>query len=172
MGEEAAETLAPKSKPGVRTIARATGLSIATVSRVLNGAANVRPETRAQVLAAIRELGYLPNSAARALSTQRTRTIAAVIPTLAHSIFARFLNAIELELASNRYALVIGTTDGDLPQELKRVQEMLNLGAEGLILSGARHHRDLFQLIEQRGLPTVCGIRGIKRETRRGSGSV
>ena len=72
----------PKKKPGVRTIAEATGLSVATVSRVLNGAANVSAATREQVLAAMQDFAYAPNSAARALATQRTRTIAAVVVRL------------------------------------------------------------------------------------------
>ncbi|NIA69296.1 LacI family transcriptional regulator [Pelagibius litoralis] len=145
-----------EKKPGVRTVAAATGLSVATVSRVLNGSTLVREETRAQVIASMRELDYAPNAAARALATRRTRTIAAVIPTLSHSIFARFLNAVELALAERGYALVIATTDGDPQQEMVRVGEVLNMGAEGLILSGATHPPELLRLIEQRGLPTVC----------------
>lgn len=143
-------------KPGVRTIAKATGLSVATVSRVLNDAPNVRAETRDQVLATMRELGYTPNSAARALATRRTRTIAAVIPTLAHSIFASFLNAIEVELASAGYALVIATTDGDPAIEFKRAHDLLNMGAEGLIISGLVHDPELFELIGRQQLPTIC----------------
>lgn len=145
-----------EKKPGVRTVAAATGLSVATVSRVLNGAASVREETRAQVIATMRELGYAPNPAARALATQRTKTIAAVIPTLSHSIFARFLNAVELALAERGYALVIATTNGDPQQELRRVNEVLGMGAEGLILSGATHDPKLLALIAQRAVPTVC----------------
>ena len=146
----------PKKKPGVRTIAEATGLSVATVSRVLNGAANVSAATREQVLAAMQDFAYAPNSAARALATQRTRTIAAVVPTLAHSIFARFLSGVEIELAKSDYGLIIATTDSDQAQELKRVRELLNLGAEGLILTGRTHSPELLKLVTRRDLPTVC----------------
>ena len=140
----------------MRTIAQSTGLSVATVSRVLNGGANVRHETREIVQAAIRELGYSRNPAARALSTRRTKTIAAVVPTLAHSIFARFLFAVEQELAASGYALVIGTTGGDTDREYDRVREMLDLGAEGLILSGLDRDPRLTALIQAQDLPTVC----------------
>lgn len=143
-------------KPSIRTIAKATGLSVATVSRVLNGAANVRRDTREQVIAAMREQGYSPNPAARALATRRTRTIAAVIPTLAHSIFARFLNAIEQELAQRGYALVIATTESRPEREHARARDLLDMGAEGLILSGASHAPELRELIARQNLPTVC----------------
>ncbi|WP_420347835.1 LacI family DNA-binding transcriptional regulator [Pelagibius sp.] len=137
-------------------MAKAAGLSVATVSRVLNGSASVRAETRDQVIATMRALGYAPNPAARALATQRTRTIAAVIPTLSHSIFARFLNAVETALADCGYALVIATTNDDPDQELRRVEEVLDMGAEGLILSGATHVPELLDLLDHRQIPTVC----------------
>lgn len=143
-------------KSGVREVAAATGLSVATVSRVLNNAASVRADTRNRVLRAMKELGFAPNPMARALSTRRTRTIAAVIPTLEHSIFARFLNAIELELASRGYALVIATTENDANLELERSRALLDMGAEGLILSGATHREDLLEMIARRDIPTLC----------------
>ena len=145
----------PRS-PGVRSIAKATGLSVATVSRVLNNSPSVRAETRDLVLAAMQEQGYAPNAAARALSTRRTHTIAAVVPTLAHSIFATFLNVVERELAADDYGLIVATTAGSPADTLRRAQELLELGAEGLILSGLRHPRELLDLIARRKVPAVC----------------
>ena len=147
---------APKA-PGVRDIARATKLSTATVSRVVNGAADVAPETRQRVLDAVNRLGYLPNSAARALSTRRSRTIGAIIPTLAHSIFATFLNAVERELALHNYALIIATTGGGgLQNEARRARDLLDLGAEGLIVAGVARDRAFERFVVERGLPVVA----------------
>ncbi len=147
----------PQTKnPGVRGLAKATGLSVATISRVLNNSDQVNVKTRERVLAAMRETGYVMNSAARALATNRTKTIGAVVPTLAYSIFARFLNAVERELADHGYALVIATTDGDPEVEERRTRELLDMGAEGIILSGAIHDRTLLQLLENRQIPAVC----------------
>ncbi|MCG8650590.1 MAG: LacI family transcriptional regulator [Pirellulales bacterium] len=143
-------------RPGVRSLAKATGLSVATISRVLNNSDAVTEATRERVLNAMRDAGYVPNPAARALATNRTRTIGAVVPTVAHSIFARFLNAIEIELAMHGYALVIATTDNDLEVETRRAKELLNLGAEGLILSGADHQEHLLSLVAAANIPTVC----------------
>ena len=143
-------------KTGVRGLAKATGLSVATISRVLNNADNVNKQTRERVLNAMREVGYAPNPAARALATSRTKTIGAVVPTLAHSIFARFLNAVERELAQHGYALVIATTEGRPEAEERRVGELMNLGAEALILSGAEHSKALLDGLVGRGIPAVC----------------
>lgn len=143
-------------RPGVRAIAEHTNLSVATISRVLNGAENVRPETRERVNKAIADLGFRPNPAARALSTNRTRTIGAVVPTLSHSIFTRFLDGAEQELARHGYALVLATAEAGREQEHQRVREIMNLGAEGMIISGATHAPGLLELLRQHRLPTVC----------------
>jgi LacI family transcriptional regulator len=142
--------------PGVRDIARATQLSIATVSRVISGGAQVAPQTRQRVLDAVNRLGYLPNPAARALSTRRSRTIGAIIPTLAHSIFANFLNAIERELAGHGYGLVVAATGGDVTREAERARGLLDLGAEGLIVSGLARDPAFERFVVERGLPVVA----------------
>ena len=149
---------APRAKAalGVRDLARSTGFSVATISRVINGADHVAPETRRQVLAAVAAQGYVPNPAARALSTRRSRTIGAIIPTLAHSIFATFLNAVERELAGHGYALVIATTGGDPHLEFQRASDLLDLGAEGLIVTGAVRDKAFARLIDNRRLPVVA----------------
>lgn len=141
---------------GVRGLAKATGVSVATISRVLNGAGNVAPDTRARVEAAIAAAGYQPNPAARALSTRRSRTIGAVIPTLAHSIFATFLRAVEEELAGHGYALVIATTGGDLEREAQRARALIDLGAEGLIVSGIERAAGFEQLLAGGRIPVVA----------------
>jgi len=105
---------------------------------------------------AMETVGFVPNPAARALSTNRTRTIAAVIPTLSHSIFASFLNGIEVELAAEGYALVIATTDNSKSAEEDRSLALLDMGAEALILSGAEHNPGLLKQIYARKIPTLC----------------
>lgn len=144
-----------KKKPSVRSLAKATGLSVATISRVLNKSANVSDKTRQRVLAALQEHGYLMNSAARALATNRTRTIGAVVPTLSYSIFASFLNSVEQHLAELGYALVVATSGGDLKVEAKRARELLDIGTEGLILSGAMHDPDLMNIMYEQNIPFI-----------------
>lgn len=141
---------------GVRDIAARAGFSIATVSRVLNGHSNVRPETRKIILETAKALNYAPDPAAKALATRRTRIIGAVIPTIEHSIFAKFIHALEKELAASGYGLVLALTANELGTETARAEELLSMGAEGLIVSGLKHTPTLLSLCAARNVPLVC----------------
>ena len=149
-------TRLPLRRPGVRDIAKAARVSTATVSRVINGDMKVRAETRARVEAAIAATGFSRNPAARALATQRTRLIAAAIPTLEHSIFARFLNSVEETLADANYGLVIATTENDPSREHARAAELVGIGAEGIIVSGTHRDPSFHALVSSARIPVVC----------------
>ena len=140
----------------IRDVAQATGLSIATISRVMNGAKNVSEATRAKVLEASARLNYVPNAAARALSTNRSRTIAAILPSVDHSIYAKFTSSLEKTMASRGYSLVIAVSGGDPEVELTAARKLLGMGAEGVILSGLDHAPELIELLQQRGIPHVA----------------
>lgn len=139
----------------IRDVARETGLSIATISRVMNGAPNVSEATRAHVLEVCRKLDYVPNPAARALSTSKSMTIAAIIPTIEHSIFAKYIAAVERTLAKSGYSLVLAVSNADDDSELKAARKLLGMGAQAFILSGASHSPELAELFIRRGVPFV-----------------
>ncbi|WP_271270597.1 LacI family DNA-binding transcriptional regulator [Aliamphritea hakodatensis] len=147
---------AVSGQSGVRQVAKLAGVSVATVSRVFNQASTVRPDTRDKVMAAAKQLNYVPNSAARSLTMNRSYTIGIVIPTIDNSIFARFIDAIEQTLATRGYGLIVATCGFDRYSESHRVEELLKMGIEGLILSGAEHDEALLELIAARNLPLVC----------------
>ena len=139
----------------IRDVARETNLSIATISRVMNGSKAVSEKTRTRVLEACRKLDYLPNPAARALSTSNTKTIAAIIPTIEHSVFAKFVAAIEQTLSAHGYTLVLAISNSDEEEELAAAQKLLGMGAEAFILSGASHSAELLDLMKRRNVPHV-----------------
>ncbi len=136
-------------------MARLTGLSTATVSRVMNGNPKVNPKMRAEVLKAAKQLNYVPNPAARALTTRKSKTVAAVIPTIEHSVYAKFIAAIENTLRQHGYTLVLAVSNADLAQELAAAEQLVAMGAEAFILSGAEHSQDLMELLERRGMPVL-----------------
>ena len=140
---------------GIRQIARQAGVSTATVSRVLNGSDKVAIATRDRVLAAMNQANYRPNAAAKALATRRTRTIAALIPTLEHSIFAVFIETLEDELARAGYSLVIATHGFNRETEVQRCNDVIRLGAEAIIVSGAQHTPVFNKLLDSSGLPCL-----------------
>ena len=139
----------------IRDVANEAGLSIATVSRVMNGASNVKSDTRLKVLSACKKLDYLPNPAARMLSTNRTKTIAAIIPTIEHSVFAKYIAAIEQTLGQRDYSLVLAISNADRREELKAARQLLGMGAEAFILSGSDHSQSLLDMFDRRGVPSV-----------------
>ena len=143
------------TKSGIRKVAQQAGVSTATVSRVLNRSDSVSHNTRVKVEHAIQSTGYRFNAAARALSTRRTRTIAAIVPTLRHSIFAVFLEAFEDALASAGYSLVIATHGFDHKTEHTRCLEVLKLGAEAVVVSGADHSPQMLYKLKSEGVPCV-----------------
>ncbi len=136
-------------------MARETGLSIATVSRVINNSANVNEKTRQQVLDACDRLSYLPNSAARALSTSRSKTIATIIPTIEHSVFAKFISGIAQALDERGYSLVMAISNADEEAELKAARKLLGMGAEAFILTGANHSAVLTQTFARHDVPYI-----------------
>lgn len=143
-------------KRGVRELAKKTGYSVATISRVMNGSDTVKKDTREFILQAACEMNFIPNPAAKALATQRTHIIGAVIPTIDHSIFAKFIQSIEMTLIENGYTLVIATTDFDVNIEKIRSFQLINMGAEALIVSGMDHDEEMLSLATARGVPVLC----------------
>lgn len=134
-------------------MARETGLSTATISRAINGDAKVSAATRQRVLDACNRLDYLPNPAARALSTRRSRTVAAIIPTIEHSVFAKFIAAIERTLGQHGFSLVMAISNADAAEELAAARKLLGMGADAFILSGADHSQTLLDLLARRQVP-------------------
>ncbi len=87
-------------------MARHAGVSTASISRTLNNPESVSVELRSRVDAAIAALGYIPDAAARALSSRRTRTIGAIVPTIDNAMFARGIEALQSHLSLHDYLLL------------------------------------------------------------------
>ena len=112
------------SAKGIRAVAERAGVSTASVSRALNRPNSVSAELRARVAAAVRVTGYIPHAPARALSTRRTRTLGAIIPTIDNTMFARGIAALQKYLSSAGYMLLLTTNDYDLDAEYERLRTL------------------------------------------------
>ena len=145
-----------QKRANLRDVAKAAGVSVATVSRVLNSPDSVAPETRSKVQDIISELRFMPSAAARAINSGRTRFVGALVPTLDNAIFASFLSALENKLNDYGLALIVSTTGEDPKLEVEKARSLINIGAEALILSGVAHDPDLFQLTNQSRFPTLA----------------
>ncbi len=140
----------------LRDVARIAGVSTATVSRAMNSPERVSEELRARIQSVVESLGWVPHSAARTLATRRSRTIGAVIPSLANGgDFPRAIQALQRELAAAGYTLLIAVSEYDREQELKLVRTMLERGVEGLALIGCGSSKELSELTARYPVPIV-----------------
>ena len=142
-------------RPPVRLsdVARAAGCSAATVSRVLNAPETVNRDARLRVEAAVRELGYTRNGAARALRSRRSQTIGVILPTLKQPIYADFIGTLQDRLARQNYALIVTTSDYSLDRELFQARLLVERGIDGLVLIGHTHRPELMDLLRAQELP-------------------
>ena len=140
---------------GIRAVAKAAGVSVASVSRTLGKPEMVSEEIRRRVQSAIEQLNYVPNSAARSLSLQRTHAIGAIVPTLDYSIYGRFIEALQQRANDHGHSLLLSTNGFDQDRELQQARDLLRHGVEALMLSGNQHHPDLHRLLASRRIPYV-----------------
>jgi len=144
-----------KTRPTLSDVARLAGVSTATVSRTLTRPATVSAETRERVEAAVQELGYVPHFGGRALASNRSDTVGAVIPTMENAIFARGLQALEETLSANGITLLVATSNYDVDAEARQVRTLLGRGIDGLVLIGEARPRSTYDLLERSGIPYV-----------------
>ncbi len=144
-----------KGTAGLLEVAALAGVSTATVSRVLNDTAKVSKTVIERVERACRELHYVPNGPARALSSRRARTIGAVIPSIENAGFALAIGSLQRFLDASGYTLIVASTDYDSSVELRQVSMLMSRGIDGLLLVGDEHDPQLITMIEQQRLPFI-----------------
>lgn len=150
-------------RPTLDAVAARAGVGRGTVSRVVNGSPQVSPEARAAVQAAIAELNYVPNRAARALVTQRTDSVALVVSeseerVFGEPFFAGIVRGISSGLLETPMQLWLAMAQS--PAERERVEHHLtNQHVDGVLLLSLHDSDPLPTVLEQRGLPTVLGGR-------------
>jgi LacI family transcriptional regulator len=154
-GEAPSMPVGSASSIGLRQVARVAGVSTATVSRAINRPEVVSADLRQRIALAVEQLGWVPDGAARALTTRRSHTIGAVFPTLSVGDFARATHAIQAELLQAGYTLLLACSEYDLEQELQQVRKFIERGVDGLILVGQAHHPNLAPLLARRQMPFV-----------------
>ncbi len=119
-------------------VARTAGVSLMTVSRVINQKGDVNPETRKRILEIIKDLDYHPSAIARSLATQETRTIGLVIPDVSNPFFADITRGIETLAYAQGYQVFLCNTGEDPERELAIIQSLEEKRVDGLILCSSR----------------------------------
>ena len=151
------ERVARPTSNGVtaRDVAKVAGVSIATVSRVLNGNTSVDGALTAHVNLVASRMGYTPHAAARALALQRSDTVGAVIPNLENTNFAVGVGALQARLNEAGFTLLLGSSNYDPQQELRQVRELVSHGVAGMVLVGSQRDAAVYDLLRAKKIPYV-----------------
>ncbi len=159
-----------QQRPTLEGVALRAGVSRATVSRVVNGAPTVAPEIRETVLRAVRELGYVPNQAARSLVTQRTYSMALVFPEAAarvfsdNELFPGLVQGVsqELEAAGQQLVLMMASS----AESHERIQQyLLARHVDGTMIASMHGADPLPMTLHRRDLPVVVNGRPLGAST-------
>ena len=143
--------------PTIFDVAQRSGVSPTTVSHVLNGTRVVAHASRQRVLAAVEQLGYQPNAAARSLRSRRRRIVGLLVTNLQNRGFAALLEGIDLVMAQAGYSIIVSSSYGDPAGERAAVRMLREQRVDGLILAGSAGAADDMLLgLHQAGLPMVC----------------
>ena len=119
----------------IHDVARRAGVSSVTVSRVLNGASNVNVDTRAKVEQAIKDLGYLPNLAARSLRSRQTSTIALIVSDITNAFWTTVARGVEDAAQAQGYSVLLGNSDESLSKQAGYVNAVLQQRVDGVIIA-------------------------------------
>jgi len=139
----------------LRDVSDACGVSEMTVSRVLRNRGDVSASTREKVLAAAKELGYVPNQIAGSLASQRVNLVAVIIPSLSNMVFPEVLNGINKTLEDSPLQPVVGVTDYIPEKEERVLYEMLSWRPSGVIIAGLEHTDATRAMLKNAGIPVV-----------------
>ncbi|HZQ62327.1 MAG TPA: LacI family DNA-binding transcriptional regulator [Casimicrobiaceae bacterium] len=143
------------SRSSARDVARLAGVSTATVSRALNLPDQVDPATRERVRKAIQKLRYVPHGAARALRSQRSRMIGAIVPSFDYALYARMTSALQRVLDERGYSLVLATHYYDLATEVRVTEQLIQHGVDAFAFVGIDHDPSLYAMLERFQRPYV-----------------
>lgn len=152
----------------IKDVATKAGVSIATVSRVLNNSPCVNEETRLRVKAAVDELGYQRNEVARSLKVRSTRSIGILAPEFTNFYFMEVVEAIGRVLAENGYSIIVASSSGSVEQEKLNLQTLIERNVDGLVVMPSGFEGGHFKNKALKNTPIVFldrKVEGIKTDT-------
>lgn len=136
-------------------VAREANVSMATVSRVVNGNPNVKPTTRKKVLDTIERLGYRPNAVARGLASKKTTTVGAIIPDISSTFFSELTRGIEDIATMYKYNIILSNSDQNKEKEIHLINTMLEKQVDGIVFMGGEITEEHIQQFKTSRVPVV-----------------
>ena len=139
----------------ITDVAALAGVSPITVSRVFNSPDSVAPDTLERVRAVVQKLGYVPNRLAGGLSSSRSRLIAAIVPTISHSLFAETVQVFSETMSRAGYEVLLALSGYSATNEESLLDTVLSRRPEGVLLTGVAHTDWLRERLKRVGIPVV-----------------
>ena len=136
-------------------VAREANVSMATVSRVVNGNQNVKPATRKKVLEVIERLEYRPNAVARGLASKKTTTVGVIIPDISNNLYAELARGIEDIATMYRYNIILANSDQNEGKELTLLDTMLSKQVDGIVMMSDKVTEKIQDSMDHSPVPIV-----------------
>jgi LacI family transcriptional regulator len=146
-------------KVSIVDIAKKAGVSITTVSRVLNGKGEefrISEKSQQKIRETARRLNYVPNQFAAGLKSGKSNTIALIIPSLSNPFFADIASEINTEVRNRGYITIIGDSDENIEIENEEITQMESRNIEGLVIAPCSQNWKYIKKLHDRGRPIVC----------------
>lgn len=137
----------------LKDVARLSGVTVTTISRMLNHRANVSEKTRAKILAAMEELDYHPNELAQSLIKQKSSFIGLIVPSAKNFFFGAVIDCVERYVCASGYKLLLCVSDLDVNKEIEYFHMLKSNKVAGVIL--ASHTQNLLEHVNLTSLPVV-----------------
>jgi len=148
-------TLKPRTPVDIRAVAKRAGVSIATVSRAMNGITTVDVELAKRVMRAAEELNYTPNTQARALVSGRSGMIGLIVSEITNPFFPELIQSFEDSAVKRGYEILIGSTNYSAERMMQCVRRMVERMVEGVAVMTFGMDEDLVQQMVERRIPVV-----------------
>ena len=139
----------------IKDVAKEAGVSLATVSHVVNGTRYVSPELTQRVKEAMQKLDYQPNALARSLRTNRTHTISLIVSDISNPFFASVVRGVEDAAAENGFRVIISNTDEDPIRENHCLAGLQRRRTDGFIITPTGSIKKGLERLEKGGVPFV-----------------
>lgn len=145
----------PRKAPTMTDVARLAGVSPMTVSRAFKSDSSISGATREAILKAADALGYVFDSTASNLRSQRTDFVAVTIPSINNANFADTVRALSDGLKPRGLQILLGTTDYDMAEEERLIEQLLRRRPEAIVVTGGNHTPRARRMLENAGIPVI-----------------